>query len=129
MKYLSCGFIFSDGKADSFGTRFDRTFTLCAQNGTEYRNINDEFGFTFIFERNVNFLNGKINDKINDNTNSFDKKVISTLKDNKYLTIPELATILKKSQDTIYRSLDKLMKLNIVKRVGARKTGYWDILN
>ena len=74
-------------------------------------------------------ISEQINDKINDNTNSFDKKVISTLKDNKYLTIPELAIILKKSQATIYRSLDKLMKLNIVKRVGARKTGYWDILN
>lgn len=126
---LIASVLFKYGLIDSFGTGFDRTFTLCAQNGTEYRYINDEFGFTFIFERNVNFLNGKIIDKRNDNTNSFDKKVISTLKDNKYLTIPELATILKKSQATIYRSLDKLMKLNIVKRVGARKTGYWDILN
>lgn len=88
---------------------------------TEYRYINDEFSFTFIFERNVNFLNGKINDKKNDNMNNFDKKAISALKGNKYLTIPELAAILKKSQTTICRSLDKLMKLNIVKRVGDKE--------
>ena len=54
--------LFKNGLIDAFGTGFDRTFKVCAENGVDYEYKNDEFGFTFIFKRN-----DKINDKINDN--------------------------------------------------------------
>ena len=58
--------LFYYGYIDAFGTGFDRTFTVCANNGVEYKYNNDELGFTFSFKRKQNFLNDKINDKINE---------------------------------------------------------------
>lgn len=48
--------LFKNGYIDAFGTGFDRTFTLCAKENIEYKYIDDEFGFTFIFERKKDFL-------------------------------------------------------------------------
>lgn len=48
--------LFKNGYIDAFGTGFDRTFTLCAKENIEYKYIDDEFGFTFIFERKRDFL-------------------------------------------------------------------------
>ena len=115
--------LFKYGFIDAFGTGFDRVFTLCAQNNTNYKYQNNEFGFSFVFYRDINFLNDKINDKIND----LDKEIISIIKDNKYSTIPEIAQITNKSEPTIHRHLDTLVKKGIVLRIGSRKNGYWDV--
>lgn len=48
--------------------------------------------------------------------------------DNKYITIPELSKETNKSEHTIHRHLDILVKNRSIKRVGSRKTGYWEIL-
>ena len=116
--------LYKYGYIDAFGTGFDRTFTLCAQNNIGYRYQNDEFGFTFIFERNVNFLNDKINDKINE----LDQEIIKIIKENKYVTIPQIAERTNKSQPTISRHMNMLVKNSIIKRIGSRKSGYWEYL-
>lgn len=113
--------LYKYGYIDAFGTGFDRTFTLCAQNGIEYEYSNDEFGFTFVFKRKENFLNDKINDKIND----IDKIIVEAIKSNKYVTISELSVITKKSFPTVHRHLDNLSKQGIIGRMGSRKAGYW----
>ena len=46
---------------------------------------------------------------------------------NKYVTIPALAIKIGKSEPTIHRRIDALVSKGIVKRVGSRKTGYWEI--
>ena len=117
--------LYKYGYIDAFGTGFDRTFTLCAQNNIGYRYQNDEFGFTFIFERNVNFLNDKINDKINE----LDQEIIKIIKENKYVTIPQIAERTNKSQPTISRHMNMLVKNSIIKRIGSRKNGYWEYLS
>lgn len=68
-----------------------------------------------------------MNDKINDKINDLDKEIISIIKDNKYSTIPEIAQITNKSEPTIHRHLDTLVKKGIVLRIGSRKNGYWDV--
>ena len=116
--------LFKYGYIDSFGTGFDRTFTLCLENDVEYKYYNDDFGFTFIFNRKKNFLDDKINDKINE----LDYEILKQLKLNKYMTIPEIASSLAKSEITIHRHMDNLVKNNAIIRVGSRKTGYWKVL-
>ena len=74
--------------------------------------------------RKQNFLNDKINDKID----SIDKSIMEIIFENKYIAIPELASLIKKSEPTIHRHLDHLSKLNTIRRVGSRKTGYWEVL-
>ena len=117
--------LFKFGYIDSFGTGFERTFSLCASNDVDYSYFNDEFGFTFIFNR-------KTINMINDNRpeyriSNLDDMIINSIKNNKYITIPELANIVNKSEITVHRHLDDLGKKGIVSRVGSRKTGYWKI--
>ena len=112
--------LFYYGYIDAFGTGFDRTFTVCANNGVEYKYNNDELGFTFSFKRKQNFLNDKID--------SIDKSIMEVILENKYITIPELASLIKKSEPTIHRHLDHLSDLNMIRRVGSRKTGYWEVI-
>lgn len=117
--------LFKFGYIDSFGTGFERTFSLCASNDVDYSYFNDEFGFTFIFNR-------KTINMINDNRpeyriNNLDDMIINSIKNNKYITIPELANIVNKSEITVHRHLNDLSKNGMVSRVGSRKTGYWKI--
>ena len=123
--------LYKYGFIDAFGTGFDRTFSLCAKAGVEYKYREDEFGFTFIFERNPMFLSDKINDKKNDKitpkTTTLDHRIVEAVKGNKYITIPELAALTGKSEATIHRHLDVLVKSGKIVRVGSRKTGFWDI--
>lgn len=123
--------LYKYGFIDAFGTGFDRTFSLCAKAGVEYKYREDEFGFTFIFERNPLFLSDKINDKKNDKitpkTTTLDHRIVEAVKGNKYITIPELAALTGKSEATIHRHLDVLVKSGKIVRVGSRKTGFWDI--
>lgn len=117
--------LFKFGYIDSFGTGFERTFSLCASNDVDYSYFNDEFGFTFIFNR-------KTINMINDNRpeyriSNLDDMIINSIKNNKYITIPELANIVNKSEITVHRHLNDLSKNGMVSRVGSRKTGYWRI--
>ena len=119
--------LYKYGYIDAFGTGFDRTFTLCLNNGIKFNFHNDEFGFTFIFKRNKDFLDDKINNKINDKINTLDEEIISLLIENKYITVLEIADKLNKSSITIYRHVNKLVKLGKIIRIGSRKSGYWKV--
>ena len=121
---LIASVLYKCGYIDAFGTGFDRTFTLCIQNNIDYEYNNDEFGFTFTFNRNPEFLNDKINDKINE----LDKMILQEIRKNKYITIPELSKKIGKSEPTIYRHLEQLMSKGLVKRMESRKAGYWEII-
>ena len=116
--------LFKYGYIDAFGTGFDRTFTLCSQNDVEYKYIEDDFGFTFVFERKKDFLNDRINDRIN----NLDEQIKKLIIENKYITIPELSNLTEKSEPTINRHLNNLLKSKVIRRVGSRKTGYWEVL-
>ena len=83
----------------------------------------DQTCFTFIFNRNIEFLNGKINGKINEN----DKQVISIIKNDKYITIPEIAKKLNKSATTTYWYIKHLIDLGLLHRMESRKSGYWEV--
>ena len=111
-----------------FGTGFDRTFTICAKAGVEYKYREDDFGFTFVFARNLLSTNDKKNGRITVKENPLDHEIIEAVKDNKYITIPEFSLLTGKSEVTIHRHLDALSKSGMIRRVGSRKTGYWDLL-
>lgn len=64
----------------------------------------------------------------NDKISNLDLDIINTIKNNKYITIPEIAMQVEKSEPTIHRHLDILSRTGKLKRVGSRKTGYWEIL-
>jgi len=91
--------------------------------------INDGYIFvSIIFILKISYQNILVNDKINDKINKVDELLNSEIRRNKYITIPELSIIVKKFEPTIHRHLDSLVSKGLIKRVGSRKTGYWEIL-
>lgn len=68
-----------------------------------------------------------MNDRINDRINPLDLEIIKEIQNNKYITIIQLATDLNKSQATIQRHMNTLIKENKIKRIGSKKTGYWEL--
>ncbi len=126
--------LFKNGMIDAFGTGFDRAFRLCANRSIEYSYQNDEYGFTFIFNRK---LNDKISDKKNDKIKNqvvakktdIDEMILKLLAKNPYTTIPKLAESIGKSTPTIKRHIDILVSEGELERVGSRKSGYWQVIN
>lgn len=70
-----------------------------------------------------------INDRINDTINDTEQTIINLIKQNQKITIKELCEKTGKSPSTVNRTLTSLKKQNIIRRVGANKNGYWEILN
>ncbi len=53
--------------------------------------------------------------------------IMEYIKENNFITIPESSSKTKKSEPTIHRHIDTLVKHNYLERKGSRKTGYWNI--
>lgn len=119
--------LFKYGYIDSFGTGFERTFDLCNQNHVLYQYENDEFGFTFAFLRDVNFIRDSKSQVDEERITKLDEEILSFLKVNKHLSIPELSKMTSKSTATIHRHLDSLSSRGYLYRNGSRKTGYWQV--
>jgi ATP-dependent DNA helicase RecG len=47
--------------------------------------------------------------------------------ENGKITIPEIAAVLKVTERTIERAINKLKKENKIERIGPDKGGYWQI--
>ena len=128
--------LFKNGMIDAFGTGFDRTFRLCAQQGIGYEYQNDEYGFTFVFLRNRNDPQpGRSDDRMNDKIAAsqmrkfaeLENKILKLINDNPTITISELAKKTGKSEPTVYRYIERMVSMGKLKRVGSRKSGYWNI--
>lgn len=76
----------------------------------------------------LSYQTNRQNEKINDKIDPIDRSIMKIILENKYITIPELASLIKKSEPTIHRHLDHLSELNMIRRVGSRKTGYWEVI-
>lgn len=122
---LIASVLYKCGYIDAFGTGFDRTFTLCIDNNIRYEYYSDEFGFTFVFKRKPDFLTAN---KVK-TSKTLKDKIKEMLISDKYINVSELAQILDKSEITIYRYLQEMVKNGELERVGSRKTGYWSVLD
>lgn len=61
-------------------------------------------------------------------TPSTTQKILALIKENPQITRNELAKVLGISSDGVKYHLDNLKKKGILKRVGGRKEGYWEVL-
>lgn len=60
--------------------------------------------------------------------NNRQKQIINDIKLDKQYTQTELAKKHNVNKETIKRDFKKLKELNIIKRIGSDKTGYWKII-
>lgn len=56
-----------------------------------------------------------------------EKKVINIIKENQKITIEECSIKINKSLRITKNIFKNLKEKNILKRIGSRKTGYWEV--
>jgi len=56
-------------------------------------------------------------------------KIVALMKNNKNISIKDIASVLNLSRDTINEHIAKLKKDGALKRVGSARSGYWEILD
>lgn len=57
------------------------------------------------------------------------KRIIALLKKNPYMTMPKMARRLRVSRPTITRDICDMKQSGLIRRVGAVKNGYWELLS
>ena len=125
--------LYKSKDVEMFGSGFKKVFKLCKENNVKFESIELDDGFSFIFYRK-NESNKKIEEHNNKkydniNLNSTDIKVLNLLKDDSKLTRDEMSKKVGVTTRTIQRTLDKLVNLNKLIRIGSKKVGYWEVLN
>ena len=83
----------------------------------------------------INDANEGINDIVNDNNDTINskgshaEKILNAIRSNPRITQLQLVVDLKLSISTIEREIQKLRDAGIIRHVGSRKTGYWEIMH
>jgi len=68
---------------------------------------------------------GKMSGKTSGKTSG---KIIDIISDNPNITIPEISEMLGITERSVQRNMHNLQKDGKIKRIGSRKTGYWQII-
>ncbi len=56
------------------------------------------------------------------------QKIIELIRDNKNITMQEMANVLGLNKRSVARNIKKLQEHGIIRRIGANKNGYWEII-
>ena len=84
---------------------------------------------TIPFKR-VNKVGDKVGDKVGENVplNRRRQQIISEMRDNPNVTIPELQKILGISETAVEKNIAFLRENGYIERIGSKRTGYWKVL-
>ena len=118
---------------ENFGTGLKRIALACEEAGVklEFRLLKNGFAVVFYrpgeqFITTDKMSNGTINGTINGTLSIDEQAMLSILIENPTFTVEQIAERLSKSKRTTQRYLNSLREKNVIKRVGARKDGYFD---
>jgi predicted HTH transcriptional regulator len=81
-----------------------------------------------VLNSNKNKSNKNVGVNVGVKLNKTQQYVYTLIKNKPNITYIELALEIKKSAETIRRNIKSLVDLNIIKRVGSDKKGYWEII-
>ena len=87
-----------------------------------------------IFEATEDFLKTDLfrlkghRDPKNDPLNKIQVHLLNALKTKPKANYATLATILDVSPATVKRNIQKLKNIGALKRIGSKKTGYWEVI-
>jgi len=118
--------LFRSKDVEKSGTGFSRMDKLCKKYNVKWKYEKNEFGFKFIFIRNVGVDNGV--DFGVDFLDNNREKIYTLLKERNNITIAQISAYLGTSERTVQRILKELTDDGKIVRVGT-KNGYWKILN
>lgn len=113
---------------ESFGTGFGRVFNLCEKHGIGTKYGNNDFGFVFEFLRNKN-VTTNVTTNVTVRLTKTEAQVLDIISNNRSLNRSDIAKKINKSEMTVQRSINKLVKYGYIKRVGSNKNGFWQPVN
>lgn len=67
------------------------------------------------------------NAPINASLTDFQVQLVDLIAENPFISYEVLAEKLNKNRTTVMRNIQKLKELGILKRVGPKKSGYWEV--
>ena len=73
----------------------------------------------------INYINGGINGGINE----VQKRILSIISKNPYITQKDISLLLEISLRTVERNVANLREKNKIRRIGSNKNGYWEIIS
>jgi ATP-dependent DNA helicase RecG len=71
--------------------------------------------------------NGTVNGTVSGTVNEIQRKILEEIEKKSSISYEQLADRLKKGRTTIYRNIKKMVEMNIIKRLGSDKNGYWEM--
>jgi len=120
---------------ENFGTGLKRIADACDDAGVRVEFELLKKGFAVVFYRpGEQFITTEkmsdvvINVATNVVLNKSEKAALSIITENPLTTAEQLATLLSKSSRTAQRYLDSLQKKNVIRRVGSKKDGRWEVV-
>ena len=69
-----------------------------------------------------------VNEKVNEKVNERQKKIISVVSSNPYVTQSDIARTIGISLVHVNKNMKKLQDLGIIRRVGPDKGGHWEVI-
>jgi ATP-dependent DNA helicase RecG len=70
---------------------------------------------------------GKVSGKSMESVGKASEKILDACRERNSITIPELASLIGISERSVERNIQKLRQNGLLKRVGGRKEGHWEI--
>jgi len=136
---------FKAGFIESWGRGFEKIKDECKKYNVPLPNIEINTAGVMIkctpsetYMSVLNEMTGKKNDTVNDTQNDTvndtqnftqtEKNILKIISDNPKIIQKEIANVLNISEITVKRATNKLKSQNIIKRIGADKNGYWEII-
>ena len=127
--------LYKSKDVEVFGSGFRKVYAYCDKYSIKVESAFENDGFSFIFYRDTYSDNDTKNDTIkafehNNGTNNSiptDARVYMLLKEDPTQTRETLANKTGRTVRTIQRVLDKLTANGKIKRIGSKKTGYWEV--
>ena len=119
------------GIIEKYGTGIKRILNICKNYGVippKFEEVFNGFKVTLFKEKLDEPLNDPLNEPLNDPLNDRQKEIIILIRNNKYIIVKELMDSLNAGRETIKRDINKLQKAKIIKRIGSKKTGHWEVI-
>ena len=70
----------------------------------------------------------KVGEKVGENLTVNQRGIITAMRGNPYISAPEIAKIIDISERKTETNIAKLKKMDLIKRIGPAKGGYWEIV-
>ena len=113
------------GLVEKYGSGIRRIINTCKEHGDcTVDFFNEQHGFKVIVTKT-----DLKTDLKTENIDDIDKFIMKLIAENVRITIPEIARKAMKGVTVIKTRLSKLKRLNLIKRTGSLKGGYWEIIN